>query len=363
MSDVAELIEEHAKATADRLDKADVENATIKEQLTQVEAKMAGRPASSWASGNNETIGAQVIRSDAMGAMRDSGSDGVTRRIEVKSITNSETSAGSLHRPNRDEAVLTPRRPMRIRDLLRVVPVNSQDVEYPEQTQAAREAAPVAEGAAKPESAMAFEMKTVKTVVIAHWVTASRQALYDNQQLMALIDSDLRHGLELEEETQILNGSGTGQNLPGIVTNATAFSDPLGLTSPNQIDTIGAALLQADLTDVTADGIVINPIDWMRMRLAKDADGKYILGAPGANVPPVLFGRPVVATQAMAAGSFLVGPFEKGATLYDRMAATILMSSEHADFFTHNLLAILGEERVGLGVRRPGSFITGALPA
>jgi hypothetical protein len=49
---------------------------------------------------------------------------------------------------------------------------------------------------------------------------------------------------------------------------------------------IGLAILQNALADLPADGIVIHPSDWMRMRLLKDGDGKYILGILAAMLPP-----------------------------------------------------------------------------
>ena len=79
------------------------------------------------------------------------------------------------------------------------------------------------------------------------------------------------------------------------------------------------------------------------MRLLKDADGKYLLGDPAASVAPVLFGLPVVATQAMTIDKFLVGNFRRAATLYDRWSPRVENSTEHADFFTRNLVAILAE--------------------
>lgn len=60
----------------------------------------------------------------------------------------------------------------------------------------------------------------------------------------------------------MLYGDDTGQNLSGLVTNATAFSGPMSLVQPTMIDLIGAAILQCSLTDVTSDGIVIHPTDW-----------------------------------------------------------------------------------------------------
>ena len=126
------------------------------------------------------------------------------------------------------------------------------------------------------------------TKVIAHWLPASRQILEDAPQLAAhLIDVELRYGLALKEEEQLLNGNGLGTNLDGFTPNATAFVDPMGLPSPTMIDTIGSAVLQAALAEFPADGIVIHPADWMRMRLLKDTDGKYLLGDPQADVEPL----------------------------------------------------------------------------
>lgn len=86
-----------------------------------------------------------------------------------------------------------------------------------------------------------------------------------------MIDSELRYGLALAEEAQLLFGDGTGANLTGLVPAATAFADPLSQSNPNMIDLIGSAILQVALADHMPDGIIMHPSDWMRMRLAKDA--------------------------------------------------------------------------------------------
>ena len=69
----------------------------------------------------------------------------------------------------------------------------------------------------------------------------------------------------------------------------------------------------------------------------------------------MLFGLPVVATQAMAVDKFLVGNFAAAATLYDRWTPRVEVSTEHSDFFVKNLVAILAEERIGLAVKRPAA--------
>jgi HK97 family phage major capsid protein len=143
-----------------------------------------------------------------------------------------------------------------------------------------------------------------------------------------------------------------------MVTAASAFAAPAGAGTINMIDQLGWAIHQASLTNVPADGIVVHPTDWWRMRLLKDADGKYLLGDPGATIPPSLFGLPVVASEAIMVDKFLVGGF-KAQTLYDRWEARVEVSTEHADFFTRNLVAVLAEERIGLAVKRPTALIYG----
>jgi len=103
----------------------------------------------------------------------------------------------------------------------------------------------------------------------------------------------------------------------------------------------------------------MHPSDWMRVRLLKNADGEYLLGDPGAPVPPVLFGLPVVATTSMTVDKFLVGDFDRAATLYDRWTPRVEVSTEHADFFTRNLVAILAEQRLALATKQPAALTFG----
>lgn len=283
--------------------------------------------------------------------------------MEVKAtISTAAGSGGGLIVPHRDQTLMMPQRRLTVRNLMTTVQVSSNSVEYPRLTARPTGADVVAEMALKPESAMAFDLATANIRTIAHWIPASLQVLDDAPQLRDLIDTELLYGVALKEEQQLLNGSGVGQNLTGMVTAATPF-DPqilvtLGVGAPNRIDRIGAAIYQASLTDVPPDGIVLHPADWWAMRLTKDGDGKFIMGDPGANVTPFLFGLPVVPTQAQAVGRFLVGSF-KSQTVYDRWAPRVEVSTEHADFFTRNLCAIRAEERIGAAIKRPEALISG----
>jgi len=281
--------------------------------------------------------------------------------MEVKStITSGGTSGGPLTTPaHRDSMVMMPQRALRVRSLLPVIKVETGAIDYPKQTTRTNNAAPVAETNLKPESAYAFEMQSVTPKVIAHWVPASKQVLDDAPQLQGLIDTELFYGLALREDAQLLNGGGVGENLNGLVTNATAFSPQFEPDAATMLDQVALAMLQASLADFNPSGIIMHPSDWIRIRLLKDADGKYLLGEPGSQVEPRLFGLPVVATTSMAIDKFLVGDFQAAATLYDRWTARIEVSTEHADFFVRNMVAILAEERLALAIKQAGALIYG----
>jgi HK97 family phage major capsid protein len=201
-------------------------------------------------------------------------------------------------------------------------------------------------------------------VTIAHWIRASRQILDDFAALMSNIDGRLRYGLKLVEENQLLKGSGTGNNLNGIYTQATLYSAPITIPTPTKIDVIRLMILQAELALFPSTGIVLHPSDWAGIQLTKSTIGDYIFSNPQAIATPMLWGLPVVPTQAMTQGTGLTGAFKMGAQVFDREDANVVISTENQDDFIRNMITIRCEERLALAVYRPEAFIKNpALPA
>lgn len=311
------------------------------------------------------SIGSQFVNADEIKSMIGNVQAGRRYSHEMKAVITSATtdadgSAGDFLVPYRDAAIAMPRRGLTIRNLLQVVQVTGNSVEFAKQTGRTNNAASVAEGAEKPQSELKYDLVNAPIRTLAHWVLASRQILDDVPQLQGFIDQELRYGLAYVEDNMLLNGAGTGTDLNGIYTQATAMSaNPMVVATPTKIDVIGAAILQQNLTDLPADGIVINPSDWTSMQLIKDTAGAYILGNPQDNVAPRLFGLPVVVTPAMTVDKFLVGNFQGSATLYDRWSARVEISTEDSDNFRKNLVTILAEERIALAVKNTLGFTKG----
>jgi HK97 family phage major capsid protein len=82
---------------------------------------------------------------------------------------------------------------------------------------------------------------------------------------------------------------------------------------------------------------VLHPTDWADIELTKDGEDRYIFANVIQLAGPQLWGRPVIATQAMDIDEFLVGAFRMAAKIWDRMDTEVLISSEDRDNFVKNI--------------------------
>ncbi|WP_201742069.1 phage major capsid protein [Mangrovicoccus ximenensis] len=310
-----------------------------------------------------KSLGQRFVETDDFKGFKDTQRKGASASMEVKAdITTATTGAGGVGaaiQPNyRPGVIEQPRRRMTVRQLLMPGTTDSPVVDYTVETGFTNNAAPAAEGALKAQSDLTLDDVQTRTKVLAHWFRVSKQTLSDVAQIRTLIDTRLMYGLEMVEEMQILFGDGTGENLHGIVPQATAYVDPTGGADTQSIDKIRLMLLQASLAEYPSDGIVMNPIDWAWIELLKDGEGRYIIGQPQGNIGATLWNAPVVATQAMTVDKVLTGAFGMAAQLFDQWAGRIETGFQDDDF-TRNKVTILAEERLALAVYRPEAFIYG----
>ena len=374
---VSDQLKAHAEKSADNAKMTSDVKAKVDELLTQQSALQANLQAAeqklatieaNGAGGDvqHESFGRQFVNSEAFekfaAQTTPRGRVDLTFNAAITSVTtDTDGAAGDLVTPTRLPGIVAPpNRRLTVRDLLSQGRMDGNTLEYVKETGFTNAAAPVAEGAKKPESSLKFDMVSTTAKVIAHYVKASRQILDDASQLASYIDNRLRYGLAYVEEQQLLNGNGTGQNLLGIIPQATAYAAPFTPAgTPTAIDQLRLAMLQAQLAEYPASGIVLNPIDWAVIELLKDTEGRYIIGNPQGNLAPTLWGLPVVATQAIAEDKFLVGAFQLGAQVFDRWQARVEIATENEDDFVKNMVTILAEERLALAVYRPEAFVYG----
>lgn len=358
----------HAKMSEETKAKVDellTQQGELQARLSSAEQLVAKLENGGASAHREPTVGEQLTESEGFNAWAARAAQGDKFSMPVKAvITEGAGSGADLIVPQRVPGIVTP--PMQrltIRDLLSWGRTTSNSVEFVRESGFTNLAAPVSENpaAGKPESNLTFEMDSAPVVTIAHWIRASKQVLSDVPMLQSYIDGRLRYGLKLVEEAQLLNGSGVGLNIDGLYTQATSYSQPAGSTveSETMIDRLRLALLQVELAEYSADGIVLNPVDWANLELIKTAERAYLYSNPRFMTAPSLWGRPVVSTQAMSTGDFLVGAFQLGAQGWDREDARLIVSLEDRDNVIKNMVTLLMEERLALTVYRPEAFVKG----
>lgn len=256
----------------------------------------------------------------------------------------------------------------RVRDLFPSRTTNAAVIEYFKVTGFTNNASVVPERASgafglKPQSTLTFAGEQTNVRTIAHWEAAHRNVLADEPQLRGIIDNELMYGLRLHEDYQILKGTGTGEDLQGILTHGDiqSYSWSEGETEPvpdSKADAIRRACTLAFLAYYEPSGVVMHPNDWEDIELTKNEQGTYLMAVSiqqGAEAR--IWRLPIIETPAIDEGTALVGAFGTGAQIYDRESASIRIAEQHADFFIRNAIVILAEERLAMAIKRPESFV------
>lgn len=213
----------------------------------------------------------------------------------------------------------------------------------------------------KPKSTLALTAVTYPLATIAHTMDVHKQTLADEPRMRGLIDRELVDGIKMVEDEQILYGDGQGDNLTGII-NTPGVQIYTGLNSDPRTAQIRRAITRATLAYFVPTGIVLHPLDWEDLELEATEDGHYRLVmnvATGAETR--IWRLDVVATPAINEGQYVLGAWGYGAKLYDREQVNVAVSTETRDVFERNAVVLRCEERLGLVVDRPESFVVGAL--
>jgi HK97 family phage major capsid protein len=333
-----------------------------KSRLDEMEQKMARRGHSE---AGAQTAGERFVEDEGFKAFAGQTRPRGRAIVEVKDITSLTTDAagsvGTLVQSQRVAGTILPQRRMTIRALLAQGSTNSSSIEYDKEKVFTNSAAPVAEGTLKPQSELQYEEATATVRTIAHWMRTSVQILADAPALRSIIDQRLRYGLAFQEEVQLLTGSGSGQNLRGLITAATAYAAPGSLSATTPVDVVRLMILQVALAEYPANGIVMNPIDMAAIEMSKDTAGGYLIGDPQGTINKRLWGLPVVETQAVTVDKALVGAFDLAAQIFDRQDATVEVSTEDQDNFVKNKVTIRAEERLALAIYREAALVYGDL--
>lgn len=221
----------------------------------------------------------------------------------------------------------------------------------------------------KPKSDLTIVPVTYPLATIAHIMYVHRQTLADEPRMRGIIDRDMIDGIKMSEDEALLYGDGIGDNLTGLVNTqgiqVYTGADPAAPATrlhpkDKKSAQIRRAATLAMLAYFTPTGVVMHPFDWEDVELEVDANGAYTVAVSVAvGGEKRVWRMNVVESPAMQQGRYLTGAFGTGAKIYDREQVNVQVSTENRDLFERNAVTLRAEERLGLVVDRPESFVYG----
>src|SRR6185369_12385118 len=271
-------------------------------------------------SGATKTLGEMFTDANAYKSMKGLHSGNANyevklgENLDMRAMKTLMTTSAGFAPPNDRTAVVVNfalRRPT-VADLVPTDATTLSSIKYMEETTwgtastNANPAAAVAEGDPKPEAELVWTERTSPVEKIAVWIPVTSEQLDDVPGIQGIINNRLSMMLQLKEEDYLLNGTGTPPQIEGFLVKSGVQTQ--AAAGDSNIDTIYKAMTKVrtvGFAEPTA--VVVHPNNWTPIRLAKTLDGLYIWGAPSDPGPERIFGKSVVVTTAMTAGTALTG--------------------------------------------------------
>lgn len=281
-------------------------------------------------------------------------------RASVADNTMASDVAGLAHIPRRNNAVSD------LFNQATLGPNSNGTIRYWQEAAQTDNAAPVAESAVIPESAITWEEILLPLRKIGDSMRVTREALEDVSFISAEIRNFSLKNVELQLDEQALLGDGTGQNFSGVdlVAPNYAAGGFAGLfgTAATIYDVISTGIVQianAGQNSVfVPNAIVMNPTDAELMRLSKDADNNYImptwLSTDGMSVKGVR----IIESQLVPQNQAYIGDFTFG-TMWGAGTTTLDVATQHGTDWIEDVQRLKVTVRKQLVIRtaHAGAFL------
>lgn len=248
-------------------------------------------------------------------------------------------------------------RPTQVTDLIPAGQTSQAAVVYMEETTLTENAAELAEAGTYPENAYALTERSETVRKITAWLPITDEQLEDVPQARGYINRRLPESLRRRLDNQLVNGSGAGVNLTGILNKAGIQTHlRASVAGDKPVDALYRAMRKVRVTGRAApSGIIIHPEDFENIRLMKTNDGAYVWGHPSEAGPERIWGLPIAQADLIAAGTAIVGDFMYS-ELAERRGIVVKITDSHSDFFINGKQAIRADMRAAFLIYRAAAF-------
>lgn len=300
-------------------------------------------------------------------AYKDGNGKGFTIQLERKVVGNL-SSAGNLTgsyfvSPTLVPGVIIqPYEEVHMRSFIPVGQTNSNIIRYIRDMGGEGVPTTVAEGATKPQIDRDLQIFDAPVRKIACYMRVPEEMMEDIPYLQSFLTQIGIEEVMLVEDEQVLNGNGVGQNLSGLIPNATAFNTALlaDVTAPNEFDILRAARTQGRLARRRPTLALVNPGDYYDMTSRKDTTNNYLLlgGGNGINPGRNVDGLQIIDHTIIDPGQWLVMD-PRAAQIFDRTGMSVRFYDQDQDNAIKNLITIVIEKRLALVIYYTNGLITG----
>lgn len=225
-----------------------------------------------------------------------------------------------------------------------------------DQSTIVRAAAAVAEGGTFPESTAKFTMKSINLEKIGDTLPVTEEFMEDDALFAAELNFFIDINVQLEMDRQLANGSGTGNEIYGILTTVTnsydGSADAGTVENASTYDLIVKMAQKITATGgakYTPDIALMNIADINNMRLTKDRNFNYVLPPFVAKDGTEVSGIFVVEANSIPAGTLVVGD-RRFARIYEKGGIQITQGLVNAQF-TADEITIRARKRMAFLIR------------
>jgi HK97 family phage major capsid protein len=254
---------------------------------------------------------------DALIALKDDPTGNVKLDVTKapQDMTYATNTTGRIGRSESDPTIYgLVRKPRFIAQIISMATTNAKNFTFVNKTGHEGAPAMTAEGVQKPQADWNLVEVVVNPKKLPVIVTVSKEMLDDIDNMAQDVMNEIEDQILDVMENQWINGDGTGNNISGIVVNATPFAaGPLALkvNLANRKDVLRAAIDQVRRANFMPTYILMSTSDVAGMDMEKDSAGQYLfptfVGSDGLTVK----GIPIIESNYIAADKFFVGDFTR----------------------------------------------------
>lgn len=247
-------------------------------------------------------------------------------------------------------------------DVLPVIKNSGSRFAYLQQVTRTNNAAPVAKGGTKPTSTYELDRIEEDLVVVAHLSQPiDKFWLDDSPALGEFIGGELVYGLTRALESQALSGSGTGENMKGLLTTSGVQQQEFvadAAVAGSWLRTARAAITKLEAEGHTPAAFFVSPADWEAAETSRVSTGQLDLGnQPVDSAARRLWGVPAVVCQTLTAGQAALMGAGAAALNTDGRGVEIRWSENVGEDFSKNQIRARCEGRFQMSVYRPKGVV------